>query len=300
MIREQQHEIIERKAYAFDHHYLYYSLISGEPFLYDESLFYYYDGRKLSIHLIELDPGKSRAKFQAIVQELRSRFDPEAIIVWGPDPIVLPAAVPGWDVHILARSTPYGRDMTLMLETVDPTRIPGMEEARQYTRNNPVEVRAVKQKQITVEHIRLLHRMIRRNKPGLFDRIFYSAESAWTGFADTTIFEARMENRLMGYIILDESLRTLPMMLIGCYERKPPVFSDLLYDSIIRYCIDNGYDRLVFGHSYTKGLYDYKMKWGQFIVQPGVWEIMLSKSASEIKPHNYPWLARLLYAGMGE
>ena len=150
--------------------------------------------------------------------------------------------------------------------------------------------------QLTAEHSELLNKMIRRNKPDIFDRLFYASASSWLMSSANSVFEARMDGRLMGYIIVDFSIRTLPMMLIGCYERKPPVFSDLLYDAVISDCRERGYNRLVFGHSYGRGLYAYKMKWGEFDVQPGVWEIILSR-ALDIEPHNYPWLARVLRQG---
>jgi hypothetical protein len=114
--------------------------------------------------------------------------------------------------------------------------------------------------------------------------------------AEPLVFEAWKEDRLAGYIILDQTLAPLPIMLIGAYERTPSVFSDILYDAVIRHCIAAGHSKVVMGHSYTEGLFRYKQKWGQCVVQPGTWEILFSRPDSAIGPYNYPWLARILSA----
>lgn len=294
MITSEQHRLVEEKAYAFDHNYLYYGLISGEPFLLNDSLFYYFDGRKLSIHLIELDPGLSRDDLHDILYRLKADFQPEAVVIWGPDPMETVQAPRGWERHVLAESGPYRRDMALALDSYDPGKVPNLEDSRSYAVKNGVEMTAQKRQQFTAEHILLLEDMIRRSHPDIFDRVFYTVGAAWLLDSESIVFEAREDGRLMGYVILDLSIATLPMMMIGCYKRKPPVFSDLLYDAVIRYCVGKGHGKLVFGHSYTEGQYRYKRKWGRCVVQPGVWEVMLSGSASRVGPRNYPWLARVL------
>lgn len=293
MITEKQHRLIEDKAYAFDHNYPYYRFISGEPFLYEDNLFYYFDGRKLSVILIELETGRTRPRLGTILSELQEKLNPEAILVWGPDPLEKDPILAGWDHHILARSDKYRRDMSLHLTSYNPEAVPGLKEAKSIVDSEVIKITSQPLFQLTAEHSELLNKMIRRNKPDIFDRLFYASAASWLMSSDNRVFDARMNGRLMGFIIVDFSIRTLPMMLIGAYERKPPVFSDLLYDAVIRYCKDKGLDRLVFGHSYGRGLYDYKLKWGKFDIQPGVWEIMLTR-ASDIEPHNYPWLARVL------
>ena len=102
------------------------------------------------------------------------------------------------------------------------------------------------------------------------------------------------KEKLMGFVVLDLALQNLPMMIIGAYEHRPPVFSDLLYDAVIRHCCDQGFKKLVFGHSYGKGLFEYKQKWGECDVQPGVWEIMLAHPDSRLGTNSHPWLARNL------
>jgi hypothetical protein len=294
LINTEQHRLIEEKAYAFDHNYAYYSLISGEPFLYDNSLFYYFDGKKLSIHLIELDKGHSRKDLKTIVFELYSQYDPEIIVVWGPDPLERVPHPPGWSCRVLAESGPYTRDMSLHLDSFDPQKVPNLSEAHLYARTNGIEIRAVPQTQMTAEHILLLRRMVNRNKPDIFDRIFYATMASWIPYSNHILFDVLLNEKLMGFVVLDLTIRTLPMMIIGAYEHRPAVFSDLLYDAVIRHCCEKGYDRLVFGHSYGKGLFEYKQKWGECEVQPGVWEIMLNRPGSKLDTNTHPWLARNL------
>jgi hypothetical protein len=296
MIDDRQHALIEKKAYAYDHNYPYYSLIAGEPFLLDDNVFCYFDGKKVSLHLFELEPGRSRQNLARIIAELHSRLDPETLVVWGPDPMETPTGPPGWKRHIIAHSDPFRRDMALMLGSYRPEAVPRLDEVRKYAEDNGIRVTIQKRRQFTAGHILLLKDMIKRNKPDIFDRTFYAVQSAWMLLAEPLVFEAWKEDRLAGYIILDRTLSTLPIMLIGAYERTPSVFSDLLYDAVIRHCIEAGHSRLVMGHSYTEGLFRYKQKWGQCVVQPGTWEILFARPDSAIGPYNYPWLARILSA----
>jgi hypothetical protein len=69
---------------------------------------------------------------------------------------------------------------------------------------------------------------------------------------------------------------------------------DVLYYSLITYCIDEGYQKLSLGHSYREGLYKYKAKWGECIVHEGAWETILSCPGSSINPKKYLWLSRIL------
>ena len=294
MIPHDQHLLIEERAYAFDHNYVYYSLVSGEPFLLQESMFYYFDGKKLSLHLIELQHGKCRKDLESIMFTLRTRFDPEIIVIWGPDPMERVPHPDDWTCKILAESGPYSRDMSLNLKSFNPKNIQNLKEANDYARLNGIEIQIDRNPQMTAEHILLLRRMIHRNKPDIFDRIFYAAMGSWLPYSNHILFDARLNDKLMGFVVLDLTLSTLPMMIIGAYEHRPPVFSDLLYDAVIRYCRDRGFEKLVFGHSYGKGLFEYKRKWGECDVQPGVWEIMLSRPDADFGKNTHPWLARNL------
>ncbi len=296
-ISQTDRVFIEAHAYTYDHNFSFYSLILGEPF-FRNGLIHYFDGRLLSIctYLVEENSNKvNEESLRMTILDIISFFEPEAIDIWGPysDVYILPVPE-GWLHHPLANPEEFHRDIVILLPSFNPSKVPHLHKSISYAEKNGVRIVAQRLGQLSARHITLLEGLAVRPDVHLFDRIFYSTIAYWSIISRPLAFEAWRDNELLGYLILDESLPNLPICLAVFAVRKPAVVSDILYNAMFHYCIRVGYQRISLGHSYNEGLYTYKEKWGQSLVQAGFWESFLASPDSSISPARNPWLSRIL------
>lgn len=295
-LSEADKTYVAEKAYTYDHNFTYYSLISGEPFL-KNAFLYYFDGRKLSINTFFLE-GRPFINISAIrdtIYEIIDLFQPEAIGFWGPYRDEELFRVPkDWIRYHLAEPTEFQRDLVLLLPTFKQEKVHELRRSLILASKNGIEVRKSASRQFTAKHITLIENLGTRHNPDIFDRIFYSVLSSWFTISDGVMFEVWQSNQLLGFGILDFSLLHLPIFLASFSQRAPRGIMDVLYNALINHCIEKGYQKLSLGHCYREGLYRYKMKWGQSIVQDGSWESLLVSPGSSINPERYSWLSRIL------
>jgi hypothetical protein len=290
-ISQWQAAALGAQAYTYDHNYSYYSLLLGEPFV-SEGLLYYFDGRVLSLNTFFLrraDPGNARALVMALFEDLQ----PEAVSIWGPVPDTLVFSVPaGWHRYVIAEPNPHQRDIILSLSTFDPGRVPHLKRSAAHARSEGIEVRISSERQVTWQHLRLIQDWVQDPRVDAFDRLLYSLIPSRLIARPATLVETWSAGSLLGFAVLDFIGEGFPVYLAGFRQRGSAGIGDLLVNELALHCQSAGFRRLSLGHSYTRGLLEFKMKWGECEMMETFWEVLLIRSHSSLRTSLFHWLPR--------
>jgi hypothetical protein len=287
---------LEAQAYTYDHNHSYYSLLLGEAF-YSEGLLYYFDGRVLSLNTFFLPPLRrgDSVDVLSMVHGIFADLQPEAVNVWGPVPDALVFPLPdGWCRHVMAEPNPQQRDIVLSLPTFDPERVPHLKRSSTYARSADIELQISKGRQITWQHLRLIQGWTRDPRVDAFDRLLYSLLPSRLTARPATLFEAWSAGSLLGFAVLDFIAEDFPVYLAGFRRQLASGVGDLLVNALVSYCQAAGYRRLSFGHSYTRGLLEFKMKWGECELIETFWEVLFTPAQSSLRTPSFHWLPRTI------
>lgn len=257
MISENVKKIISKKVYNYDHNFNYYSIALGEPF-YEEDIITYYDGKLLCIPFFPLNRNLHDVKNQ--VKNIINNHNAKIIIYWGTKNLSR-MKLNGYKLILTEKFDPYNVDTIIDLNSLYlETRKNLMRELRRAKQNNIViNIRHISM--FDREHIKLIKEFLDTHEVDYFNIHLINSLRRILKFKTTKIIEARKDQELIGFSILDTFLSNMPVYLFGFYNKNYYGLSTMIYFKMIEYSQKNGAVVLNLGYTMHKNLYKYKKKW---------------------------------------
>jgi hypothetical protein len=255
MLSPEQVAFVTRHLESVDQDFYVGAGIWGEPFLCDDVMCYF-DGETLQV--VGSAMGSCRcdncSRVDAVIQRWVRDQPVSFVNYFGPHEIAPPGE--RWD--LVYSCSPRHWNVELFAPLPPRCRVSDLRrlERRGYT------VWTGRRDFFTHEHLSLLRALAAR------EALLASDVGCLTNVATilrgeaTTLFEARAEGRLAGFVVAHDFFAGRPLMVCAAFDRTLPGVSDLLYHRVMRHYAERGAPEIGMGYSAEEGLYRYKAKWG--------------------------------------
>ena len=267
MIDIQQSEFIKDNIGCSDHDYYFWSLILGEPFLYQDILCYY-DGITLSVIGLPLNSKITEVdalrKISEVVETWIQNKDIKFISYFGPWYLTLDNVLDkSFQLFYSQDPKPYNVDVFLDLKSPKTLKTRNAKESIRKVRRQGLKVNIRDRAFLTYEHINLIRQLIIKHSISLDEISCLTTIGTFLRNGHTLFFEVEICNQLAGFAVVHEYFENRPFLLFVCLDRNYKYVSDALYSAIIEFYLAKGAHWISFGYSGDKGLYEYKAKWGE-------------------------------------
>ena len=245
-----------QRSGCFDEHLVsFYSLAYGNPYIYKDTYFIYYDkySRILYASLFELHESENKLK---CIQTAAKQFRPEKLIITSPQELPLNIE----DFHCVDNG--YDKDYQIHIPDFDDTLKGGKYKQLRYRVNN-AEKRGYNLKigkTITPAHFHIIAQHEHTKKLDLYDnQLYLSIQEYLQKFKSPLLFNVFSNGTLLGFDLVDFFKDTMTIPL-GFYTDAPSLADFILYKEIM-YAKQKGYSWLDLGWACNSGIEEFKKKW---------------------------------------
>lgn len=277
---------------SYLHDFKFHSILYGEPFLF-ENILWYFDGKNARIVGYDLDlQPVTRDSFLRVANSIISNYNAQTITLESPDLVSGGRDLSRFRRHILYRPREYDYEVFVdRSEYVETARI--RSDIRKA--ENKGLVSNVHDGESIVprcEHVDILRDFVVSFAfSAYYQTEFITAVLSSLVDPSATVVEAYAGGKLRGYGLARRynSFTVFNALLLRRASRNG--VSDVIYRTLIHYFFEHGVDSISLGNCQSKGLYDYKVKWGKPKLR-GTYEIIwVSKRRKRIPL--YLWLTNI-------
>lgn len=294
MLNPKQLQTIAEKAWLHDHDWEMISIMSAEPFLCNDFL-YYWDGTHLAICSWPLDKTKMNSDLAPMIQEITQKllkdFDPLMIEMWGPRDIDLAPVLPHAFSKVYSKeANPFNVNFQIELQDY---RVPKGSHRENANRAKRWGYTCIPSRgPLTWQHFQLIDAFLNRKDLQAFDRIYTAIEPWIANLPNTRLFNVYQDGILLGFKSMREISSRIVITKSSYYRPGVKHISDFLTRSIIEYYQAQGTKVLDMGYSGHKNLYNYKKHWKPNINNGSYHEIAYAYRSYTPKSSYGPWWAR--------
>jgi len=272
------------------HDYKYYSVFYGEPFLYEEFI-YYYDGRDLRVTGYDLQGKAISSDILAAIIRATNRIG-EIRTITAESPSAVSLARTGLSLTREVMDYPSHKYDFEMILNQDFEQCKSTRKSVRKAKNKGLTASSPKIANFSYQHYALIDRFVRR-----FELCaFYGAEFIASIYHLLSRKRTILSNSYNREVLVGFTLATLIgdlgiiHMTINANDHNG--ISDILYDHTIRKLKQRGAARISLGFSVYRGLYNYKKKWGANPEWAGSYEILWYKE--NVRIPSFLWATRIV------
>jgi hypothetical protein len=291
MLSDEESNFIKNDLYSSDHDYYFWSHLLGEPFLYDDIL-YYFDGKTLSIIGFPFDKefsiGIVTRKIAEGIKWWSNKAELFYICYLGPSNIKL-GNILGKTFYRYYFQEPsrYNVDVFLNLRHPQLLKTRNAKESISKVKRHGYATKIRHREFLTYQHINLLRQLILDHPMFMDDLSALITSVSLVNNKFTTFFELEIDGNLVGFIMAHEFYEHKPFMQAACFDHTVKGSSDALYSTVIKYYIDKGASWLGLGYSGDEGLYNYKTKWGGYYCSQPIYQLAWKKKGIRERAAGY-------------
>lgn len=299
MLNWYESEYIKEYIRSSDHDYFFWSGLLGEPFLYQDIL-YYFDGETVSIAGF---PINARLDRLSVLDRLRN-----VVLTWlevpsvcffnyfGPWSLDLDTIVKDkFSVMFSLEPRMYNVDMFIELSHSEALKTRNARESIRKANCRGLTVQKVQRSFLRYEHIDLIRILASRSSVWLSDVSYLTNIVQVLRDRVTTFFEVEINQRLVGFGVAHEFFEQRPFLVLSCFDNTCKGVSDAIYAAVISHYKERGAKWLGLGYSVDEGLYKYKMKWGGVQCNPPFYQCIWMKHGIKTTSVDcLHWICRLL------
>ncbi|MBI4175896.1 MAG: hypothetical protein HY518_01720 [Candidatus Aenigmarchaeota archaeon] len=262
MLSEEDKKFIEQHAYLYDHEYLYYSIILGEPYLIGECLCLF-DGETLYINGHNLERHEMAVeKIKKILSSQPEFKKANYVWYWGASQIK-DASIAGFHMKDFSEPSELDADRIVSLKEFDMKNLPKASRDLRRAESNGLKMEVAHDKIFSHEHIRLMTEFMKTHDVPLPQLGFIDGLRVYAAYDHVRIYNVINGDVLAGFGVVSELFKGRSIFLEGFFDRKVVGSSDILYHKIIQDAKHRGANYMSLGYCVgTQGLHDFKVKWG--------------------------------------
>lgn len=276
------------------HDYAFHSIFHGEPFLTGDVL-WFFDGQNLRVigydrHLTPI----TREAFIETIREARDRFAVRTIRLESPRMVSIRRDCRRYSREIISRPKPYEFEVFVSGSSFRETSRLRNEVRQARNAGLRCEVIDGECRSLHLRHWRLLKAHIQSfQRQPYFEAELLSAVVYLLADPATAIFEVSKDEDFKGFALARRSGAFANFHFLAIAPEMNGV-SDLIYDSLIRHFLERGVHTISLGSTPTKGLFEYKRKWGIDFMLPGTYEIgWVDEAQRQVEPRHF-WMSQFL------
>jgi hypothetical protein len=271
MLSARERRFLSENIQSSDHDYFTWAPLSGEPILHGSTLCYY-DGACVEVVGVPVGPRRFPRDERAELNDVIARWSGEpsvaAINYYGPYRLAGPSPEE-WRVECAEGPRRWNRDVFVDLGSSLLQRRKTRQDVRRAERAG-VRVSARRAAYLGHEHISMLDALARRGTLELADLLYVTNVVAILKSSATTMFEARVHGKLVGFAVGHNYFRHTAFMVVAAFDHACRGCSDRVYSAVLRYYQERGARELGLGYATDRGLLHYKSKWGTVRLGPPV------------------------------
>jgi hypothetical protein len=299
VIATDELEKLQHQGYCMDHLVPYFELTLGEPWLLNDTLFYF-DGSVLVMCGYTLDRCYERDVLRNRLNSIRELIGYDrirAINYYGPVSLCLPECCSD-DMERTVFTEPDPINIDMQVELAEWKRTARIARDVSRGRRNGFEIRTSSLRVLTAGHIELIETFfLGRSDMDCVDREYAISLPAFVREPSTFTLTAFSGEKVVGLAVFSEWLQDTIVYVSGFYDRRYTGVSDCVMDSAFEIAKSKGVRRIDLGYSVHEGNYRYKMKWGaNRRCEPFYEEISESKDGVRVRGYWF-WRGRLLASG---
>lgn len=263
MLDQLSKEYVERNFKLYDQNWLFYKNFLGEPFLIDDILVYF-DGDILYVcafSLIDLSRKINLDNLMPKIEQIIPIEKIKVIDIWGN---IDSNSVFFKDEKIIDY-TPVSDGMYDCIINVNDFLIEKNRKARlalNAARNKGLTCKIIKRDVLLHTHLKLMKKFLEEHDiGGAGKQIFLSMGEAIKLENAYLVESYNVENMIIGFALLIIPTKSDAIYTLACFDNSTRA-ADMVMHECISFCKKNNIQRLHLGYSATKGLLDFKIKWG--------------------------------------
>ncbi len=241
----------------FDEHLAsFYSLTFGEPYVYKDTYFLYYDRFSKILYLSLFELNRYEDKLQCI-ETAAKLFNPEEIVTTSPEKLQLDIR----DFH--CRNIDFDKDYQIYLPDFDETMKGNAYKDLRYRVHNALKrgYHLEIGRKMTPAHYHLVACHEAEKNCDLWDtQLYLGIKDYLKSFASPLLFNVFSNNVLTGFDVVDFLNSTTMTIPLGFYLDCPSLADFILFREIV-YAKEKGYTWLDLGWACNSGVESFKKKW---------------------------------------
>lgn len=270
------------------HDYQYYSVFYGEPFIFEDYI-YYFDGRDARIigYTKEGNP-ISKPHLKELFQYIISKYSARTISLECPKLIQAIGFKNKYHRELVSRPNAQCDFEILIRNEKYDTEILKKNTSRYLKKG--FDIRSSSDC-LTYEHLLLLEAYMKRwRKKSFYKSEFISSVYLLINRPTSKIINCYYNNELVGFTIIS-SIKKLGLFNNHITVNEVNGVSDMLYAAAIEDLQARNLNSISLGFSLNKGLFDFKQKWGGVLHWKGSYEILWYNT---LKVPTYLWATRIV------
>jgi hypothetical protein len=294
MIVGAELEHVRRHSWLWDHCWRYFSLIGGEPFLYQECLVHF-DGHHLYCNTFPLN-SVDKIEPSAVLNALVDRFKPA--LVWHSGPLPGPHTALSSTLLLVHESDPSSDDVCM---SIDLSHFHLRDNSRRAEWIRAGERRglywsAQQAAVMSVAHLLLMEELVARVVPGPVARTLMSRLPDFARQTEAYLVNVFLAGKLVGFCVVEGWASKMDVALFSFGNRTVPGVKDFLQWAVIEHALSRGKQEVNVGYSISKGIKSFKQKWGAVPITGGYYD-QLWHAYPDFDPVLCHWPNRLLFLG---
>lgn len=265
MLTTTDEQLIADGLSSCDHDYFVWTGLLGEPFL-SRGVLSYFDAETVTVVGFPLC-GESaasaawRRRVRAVISDWTQSPAVRFLSYWGPYRIP-DTALGGWLPVFI--EPPQERNVDVFLDLARPASGRKRRKARQNLHRagrSGLTLWVGRRPYLGWEHLHLVRELAARDSLGIQDVNCLTNVTSILRSDQTTMFEARVEERLAGFCIAHGYFRTTAFAVLAAFDRRYTGCADLVYSAVLEHYTARGARQVGLGYAYDNGSYRFKTKW---------------------------------------